>query len=88
MTDRLQVLVDDLVFPEGPRWRDGRPWFSDMLAGRVMNVDLEGRSETVVQAEGWLSGLGWLPDGAGTRALPISQASPVPARMTSGWPGV
>jgi sugar lactone lactonase YvrE len=28
-----------------------------------MTVDLDGNSETVVQAEGWLSGLGWLPDG-------------------------
>jgi len=34
-----------------------------MLAGRVMAVDLDGNMETITAAEGWLSGLGWLPDG-------------------------
>jgi hypothetical protein len=23
------VLVGDLTFPEAPRWRDGKLWFSD-----------------------------------------------------------
>lgn len=58
-----QLLVDGLVFPESPRWRDDRLWFSDMLAGRVMTVDLAGHVELLAQAPGWLSGLGWLPDG-------------------------
>jgi sugar lactone lactonase YvrE len=59
------VLIDGLKFPESPRWRGGKLWFSDMFAGCVMTVDLEGRAETIAQAEGgdWLSGLGWLPDG-------------------------
>jgi sugar lactone lactonase YvrE len=57
------ALVDGLVFPEGPRWRGDKLWFSDMLAGRVMTVDMQGATETVVEAPGWLSGLGWLPDG-------------------------
>lgn len=61
--DEPQLLVDGLVFPESPRWRDDRLWFSDMLAGRVMTVDLAGHVELLVQAPGWLSGLGWLPDG-------------------------
>jgi len=60
-----KVLIDGLVFPEGPRWRAGKLWFSDMLAGKVMCVDLDGRSATVASSPGtdWLSGLGWLPDG-------------------------
>jgi sugar lactone lactonase YvrE len=52
-----------LVFPEGPRWRDGKLWFSDMHAHRVMRVDLDGRLETVVDVPQCPSGLGWLPDG-------------------------
>jgi len=64
-----QLLIDGLVFPESPRWRDGRLWFSDMLASRVMSVDPAGRVETVVQTPGWVSGLGWLPDG---RLLAVS----------------
>jgi len=25
-----KILLGDLMFPEGPRWHDGRLWFSDM----------------------------------------------------------
>jgi sugar lactone lactonase YvrE len=58
------VVVDGLGFPEGPRWRDGRLWFSDM-AGRVVVVEPDGTDRTVVEdiPGGPPSGLGWLPDG-------------------------
>jgi sugar lactone lactonase YvrE len=58
-----RVLLDGLRFPEGPRWHDGRFWFSDMHAGRVIAVAMDGRAETIVEVEGEPSGLGWLPDG-------------------------
>jgi sugar lactone lactonase YvrE len=51
------------MFGEGPRWHDGKLWFSDMHAHRVMTVDLDGKTETVVEVPGQPSGLGWLPDG-------------------------
>jgi sugar lactone lactonase YvrE len=57
------VLLDGLVFPEGPRWRDGKLWFSDIHAYKVMTVDLEGRSEVVVSVPQRPSGLGFLPGG-------------------------
>jgi len=57
------VLLDGLVFGEGPRWHDGKLWFSDMHAHRVMTVDLDGKAETVFEVPGQPSGLGWLPDG-------------------------
>lgn len=63
MNSRTRLLIDGLVFPEGPRWRDGRLWFSDMMARRVMSVDLDGDAQTVVELSDWPSGLGWLPDG-------------------------
>lgn len=63
VTRRPEPLVEGLVFPEGPRWHENHLWFSDMLAGQVMKVDLRGRLETIARAQGWLSGLGWLPDG-------------------------
>jgi len=59
----MELLLDKLTFPEGPRFRDGRLWFSDMHAHKVMTVDLDGRSETIVEVPGMPSGLGWLPDG-------------------------
>jgi len=58
-----EVLLDGLAFPEGPRWREGRLWFSDMHADVVMRVGLDGRAERVVEVPEQPSGLGWLPDG-------------------------
>jgi sugar lactone lactonase YvrE len=57
-------LVDGLLFPEGPRWHDGRLWISDMEAQKVITVDLQGRSEVIVELDDRPSGLGWLPDGS------------------------
>ena len=57
------ILVDGLTFPEAPRWREGRVWFSDFYSHRVLTVDLEGRLETVVEVPQRPSGLGWMPDG-------------------------
>jgi sugar lactone lactonase YvrE len=58
----LKPLLQGLVFPEGPRWHEGKLWFSDMHAHQVRTVDLEGRAEDVVTVPAWPSGLGWLPD--------------------------
>ncbi|NQV58944.1 MAG: SMP-30/gluconolactonase/LRE family protein [Alphaproteobacteria bacterium] len=63
MTDQPKVLLDDLTFPEGPRWHDGRLWFSDFYAHEVVAVDIAGKRETIVEVPGQPSGLGWTPDG-------------------------
>jgi sugar lactone lactonase YvrE len=39
---RTKTLVDGIVFGEGPRWHDGRLWFSDMHAQAVMTAGLDG----------------------------------------------
>ena len=59
-----QLLLEGLTFPEGPRWRDGRLWFSDFYSHRVLTVDLDGNVETVAEVAQQPSGLGWTPDGA------------------------
>ena len=59
----FEVLLDGLAFPEGPRWHDGRLWFSDMYDHWVLAVDLRGRAERIVEVPNQPSGLGWLPDG-------------------------
>lgn len=59
----LTTLLDGLRFGEGPRWHDGKLYFSDMHANHVMTVDLEGRSSIVCEVPNNPSGLGWLPDG-------------------------
>src|SRR5262245_21280985 len=56
-------ILDGLYFPEGPRWHEGKLWFSDMHGHRVMTVGLDGAATTVVEVPAAPSGLGWLPDG-------------------------
>jgi len=60
---RTEILIDGLRFPEGPRWHDGRLWFSDMHSQQVLAVDPEGSTETIATVPQDPSGLGWLPDG-------------------------
>ncbi|MDA0340397.1 MAG: SMP-30/gluconolactonase/LRE family protein, partial [Proteobacteria bacterium] len=61
--NELTPILDGLTFAEGPRWRDGRLWFSDFYAFEVIAVDLEGNRETIVTVPEQPSGLGWTPDG-------------------------
>jgi sugar lactone lactonase YvrE len=81
MPGTVRVLLDGLVFPEGPRWHDGKLWFSDMHAHRVMTVDLAGRADTVCEVPGQPSGLGWLPDG---RLLVVSMTDRRLLRLDPG----
>jgi sugar lactone lactonase YvrE len=57
------VVLDGLTFPEGPRWHDGRLWFSDFYSRRVLALSLDGRTETMAIVDQLPSGLGWMPDG-------------------------
>lgn len=63
MARTLRTVLDKLVFPEGPRWRGGELWFSDMHAHEVVAMKPDGSRRTVLSHNGALSGLGWLPDG-------------------------
>ncbi len=57
-------LLSGLDFGEGPRWHDGRLFYSDFFQHRVGAVDLRGSDTTIVEVDGQPSGLGWLPDGS------------------------
>ena len=60
----MTILLDKLCFGEGPRWREGMLWFSDMHAQKVLKVDPQGNVKTVVELDDdQPSGLGWLPNG-------------------------
>jgi sugar lactone lactonase YvrE len=61
--DGVTVLVDDAVYTEAPRWREGALWFSDIGAGQVRRVGLDGRGEVVVSGVRTPSGLGWTRSG-------------------------
>ncbi len=59
-----RVLADGIYFGEGPRWRDGRLWFSDFYAHAVKSVSLAGDLRTEFELDDQPSGLGWTPDGS------------------------
>lgn len=60
---KLEPLLAGLSFPEAPRWRDGRLYFSDFYTKRVMAVDTDGKAETIVEVPNQPSGLGWRSGG-------------------------
>lgn len=63
MERQFKTLVDNLTFPEGPRWRNGKLYFSDFFTHKVLSTDLDGSTEEIVHVPNQPSGLGWLPDG-------------------------
>lgn len=75
------VLVDGLVFPEGPRWHKGRLWFSDMHALKVFAMSPDGALETIASVPERPSGLGFLPDG---RLLIVSMLDRRLLRLDAG----
>jgi sugar lactone lactonase YvrE len=75
------VLLDGLAFPEGPRWHDGRLFFSDQHDHRVVAMDASGKAETVIEVPQQPSGLGWLPDG---RMLVVSMLDRRVLRVEDG----
>ena len=61
-----RVLLDGLQLAEGPRWRNGRLVFSDMHAGEVVALKLDGSRQTLAKLPDGChcSGLGFLVDGS------------------------
>ena len=64
MKEEPQLLIGGVDFGEGPRWHDGRLWYSDFFQRAVYSVTVDG--ERRVEHDGFddrPSGLGWMPDG-------------------------
>ncbi len=60
---KAKVFAEGLFFGEGPRWHEGRLWFSDFYDRAVRSVDAAGHMRTELELDDQPSGLGWLPDG-------------------------
>jgi gluconolactonase len=54
-------VADGFVFTEGPMWREGRLWFSDLQGNTVYAVTAEGEKETLIEEAG---GLAQMPPGS------------------------
>lgn len=66
------MFVSGLDFGEGPRWHDGRLWFSDFFQHTVSSVGDDGERVVELEIDDRPSGLGWLPDG---RLLAVAMQS-------------
>lgn len=58
----MQTLMTDLGLVESPRWHDERLWFADWIAGQVIAVDTDGRSEVMVSHRSLPLCFDFLPD--------------------------
>ena len=47
----MAILLEGLCFGEGPRWRDGKLWFSDMHDQSVCTVTTAGEKQVVLKLE-------------------------------------
>jgi sugar lactone lactonase YvrE len=57
------IASEGIFFGEGPRWHDGRLWYSDFYGHCVRALAPDDSDEVVLRIDGQPSGLGWLPDG-------------------------
>ena len=60
---KSELFADGFVFLEGPRWRDGKLWTSDVNDKKVYTLTMDGKREVVVDVPRRPSGIGFLPDG-------------------------
>jgi len=58
-----QVIAEGLYFGEGPRWHEGRLWFSDFYDHAIKSLAPDGEVCIEHTINDQPSGLGWLPDG-------------------------
>lgn len=64
MSRAVRQLADGFHFGEGPRWHEGRLWFSDFYSHTIRSVDLAGDHRIELELDDQPSGLGWMPDGS------------------------
>jgi sugar lactone lactonase YvrE len=62
-TNPVRIVAEGFGFPQSPRWRDGRLWFSDLLAGHIHVMDDAGQNVALIDIGDQACGLGWSPHG-------------------------
>jgi sugar lactone lactonase YvrE len=62
-----RILMTGIVFGESARWHDGRFWFADWARQQIIAVDLDGKSDVILQLptadDLYPLCFDWLPDG-------------------------
>ena len=59
----LRTVLDGGRYFEGPRWHDGRLWFVDCLARKLLSISPSGDVREHAETDDMPCGLGILPDG-------------------------
>ena len=59
---QAQRFADDFIFLEGPKWRDGQLWVSDVFDHCVYSISADGHRRKICRVDR-PAGLGFLPDG-------------------------
>ncbi len=59
---QLEVCAEGFAFLEGPRWRDGKLWVSDVFGKAIYTVTPDGTRTKILDVPSGPSGLGFLPD--------------------------
>ena len=59
----IKTILQGRAFLEGPRWRNGALYLSDMHGHEVLKLSLNGDVEVLAHVEARPSGLGWLTNG-------------------------
>ncbi|HEV7654070.1 MAG TPA: SMP-30/gluconolactonase/LRE family protein [Mycobacteriales bacterium] len=73
----MELLTDDIVMGESPRWHDGRLWVSDWGRGLLLVVSADGKTEVAATGKGAFC-FDFLPDG---RLLVVTEG-----RLLAGEP--
>ncbi len=60
---RPRVLMERIGLGESPRWHDGRLWFSDWVAHRILALGPDGEAEVMAEVDAFPFSIDWLPDG-------------------------
>jgi len=64
MSGAVRTIAEGIYFGEGPRWHEGRLWYSDFHSHDVSSVSFEGEVRVELALDDQPSGLGWMPDGS------------------------
>lgn len=62
-TRQVELMFDNAVFGESPRWHQGAFWFSDIGGDAVWRIGANGEADKVLTTVKGPSGLGWTDEG-------------------------
>src|SRR5438874_1174851 len=60
----IKTFLTGIAMGESARWRDGRFWCSDWVAGEILAADLDSTVEVVARSTSFPFCFDWLPDGS------------------------